>query len=468
VSADPDRSLYVNAWIDWNTNSVWEEVNSEHIIDGLQLDPSQEFAIVREGVPGGQTRVTKLWFGFRPCARFRAQFPVGTLGTGQLWARFRLDYGEDAGRNDPRPRFRSDPSLRDPGLPEGTPQPPGAGIGYTHGAARFGEVEDYLIGADFGDAPDPFGANPPGQYPTLRRNQGAYHLDFSREWLGVDALPIPSATRETDADDPPGGVDQDPVPNLVDQDRFDDGVQFLDPIVPGQRVRVYVKVATTVSTRGFENAGTPLASRGKGRYDARVAAKRLYLNAWADWNGNGDWEAGEKIIGASIDPETFGGDGAYTLGEPFIDTDQNGVRDRNEPFTDIAGVDTCPPRLCTFTFQVPHRIAPSFYFRFRLDYGENGAIGNIEANADDVNRLFLGGKGGALFGEVEDYSNRVPIVPLTPPDVPYETPPGEGSEPGDPGHRYGRAGQARRRIVGCSLGTIPAESWPRRQGSSRR
>lgn len=432
-SSAPDRSLYVNAWIDWNTNSIWEEVNGEHIIDGLQIDPSRGFAIVRQGVAGSQTRVTRLFEDW-PCAGFRAQFPVGSIGTDQLWARFRLDHGEDVGRNDPRPHFRSDPSLRDPGLPEGTPQAAGAGIGYTQGAARFGEVEDYVIGSDFGDAPDPFGANPPGHYPTLLRNQGAYHLDFSKEWLGVDALPIPSATRETDANDAPGGVDQDPVPNLADQDRLDDGVQFLDPITHGQQVRMYAKVTSTISTRGFENAATPLASQGKGRYDARDAAKRLYLNAWADWNGNGVWEAGEKIVSAAIDPETFGGDNAYTLGESFTDTNHNGVRDGNEPFTDTAGVDTCPPRLCTFTIQVPNQIAPAFYFRFRLDYGENGTTVALEANSDDVNRLYVDDKGGALFGEVEDYSNQVPIVPLTPPEEPYATPPGQtppSPEPGD-------------------------------------
>ena len=37
-----------------------------------------------------------------------------------------------------------------------------------------------------------------------------------------------------------------------------------------------------------------------GRYDSSAPTKRLYLNAWADWNGDGVWDPDEQIIGAGI------------------------------------------------------------------------------------------------------------------------------------------------------------------------
>ena len=76
-------------------------------------------------------------------------------GTEELWACFRVDYGEDAGANDARRNrgvndlgWRSDPSLRSRDLEDKRAQPTGVNIGYSQGASRFGEVEDYLLSTD--------------------------------------------------------------------------------------------------------------------------------------------------------------------------------------------------------------------------------------------------------------------------------------------------------------------------------
>jgi hypothetical protein len=443
--ADEDHSLYVNAWIDWNTNRKWEEDNNEHIIDGFRIDPSRDFA--RAGIRTGN--LPEQLSVVDNCSTFRASFPIpATIGKAQLWSRFRLDYGEDAGRNDPRPNansplFQSDPSLF----------PVDVKKGLVWGAARFGEVEDYLIGSDFGDSKDPF-RETPGEYPTLKANNGARHLDINKEWLGTkgtiidrgESLPPlrgPSVTREIDADDPPttaGGTDQDNQKSLdpEDTDGLDDGVVLPSSFTLGQEATIHITVTSSISTRGFDNSlppnqltdqhittdenckpvklstlpavtpETPKASKGKGRYDPYDSSKRLYLNAWADWNGDGDWtDAGEELFpgGLPIDPVTFGKDGSYTLGEPFTDSNGNGVRDQNESFTDVAGVNSktfnCK---VTPTVAGDEELASKFYLRYRLDYGENGSTKTIEsASANETDRNLNKEKGAALFGEVEDY-----------------------------------------------------------------
>ena len=206
--------------------------------------------------------------------------------------------------------------------------------------------------------------------------------------------PFPSVSGESDANDP---NDQDGVVNLVDQDDFDDGVAFGGPMLPGIPTQLQVTVQTTVDDTGFGFLG---------RYNRVGASARLYLNGWADWNGDGDWDdPGEKIIGTGsptgtvpIDPETFGPNGRYTIGEAFTDTNGSGLWEPNEPFVDTAGAtETTIP----FVVTPPAGTRGRFYLRFRLDYGED--VGNLLNTSGTLNEV----RGTAQAGEVEDYQAAV-------------------------------------------------------------
>ncbi|MDW8077799.1 MAG: GEVED domain-containing protein [Thermoguttaceae bacterium] len=126
------------------------------------------------------------------------------------------------------------------------------------GPAPNGEVEDYrvpveLVPIDYGDAPDP-------TYPSRAQNDGARHLIVDGFQLGW-------------------GVTRDR--NATVDDQFDDGVVFqygneirveTDPARPQEQylVRVYVGVP----------AGWPVGPNGEVGY----------LNAWVDFNRDGDWD----------------------------------------------------------------------------------------------------------------------------------------------------------------------------------
>jgi hypothetical protein len=425
--ADADKTLYLNAWVDWDTDFDWEEANSEHIIDGLRLAPKDMSSWGPLGLRAGDTEVTQIATSADGrCGVYEALFDVGTIGTGELWARFRLDYGEDVGRNDPRPLFRSEASLRNPTLTQGTPQAPGMNLGFTRGNALFGEVEDYLIGSDFGDAPDP-------DYPTLKASDGARHLDFNREWLGPFGT-YASATREVDGCDMTS-AEEDGIPNLgpgcddSNEDLKEDGSSVPPVVLPEQLINVVIDVAAKIDSFGYANRGpggensagiptlqpdctlaaipddpdTPLVHRDRGRYAAWDPQRRLYLNVWADWNANEVWEAGELVVSAPLDPEDWDGNGIYTLGEPFSDDDMNGVRTADESFTDVAGV---TERTISCPVTVPEDVAlgEEFWWRFRLDYGENVVLDDtVVHHATEGGRTLAGPLGGALWGEVEDH-----------------------------------------------------------------
>jgi len=414
------HDLWVNAWVDWNTDNDWDQ--SEQIIDGFFTNPT-------DGWPSSFAEITPIDIGSDGrCARFEAVFTVPEIGTGLVWSRFRLDYGENAGRFDPstgkRP-FVSSPELDGP-----------------RGPAWYGEVQDYLLGTDFGDAQDPFIM--PGLYPTLFETDGAYHLDIHREWLGFTRRKVTpteggvglfasSVTREADACDL--GSDQDSEPNLgiscdegdKDAPIYDNGLILPGNIEPGQTFQFVVRVHSTISVYGFDHARTgdyrtgpgacgeetvtvttltPSESSGMGRYNPFDPKKRLWLNIWADWNGDGEWSPFEQVAAGPVDPSSFGKDGRYTLGEPFVDVNGNGSYESDvDTWTaalhDIAGINTREFR-CEAT--APDYIASDFYFRIRLDYGEDVLLDDTvphHANIDD--RYLDETRGGALWGEVEDY-----------------------------------------------------------------
>jgi len=129
------------------------------------------------------------------------------------------------------------------------------------GGAPDGEVEDYLVWigepTDFGDAPAP--------YPTLRSDDGARHT-ASLFWMG--GPPDGEGDGQPDAD--ALGDDSELSPGLRDDE---DGVELLTPWAPGSHARLRVIVHT----------GSDLAP-------AR-------LDAWADFNQDGDWvDPGERIF----------------------------------------------------------------------------------------------------------------------------------------------------------------------------
>ena len=64
-----------------------------------------------------------------------------------------------------------------------------------------------------------------------------------------------------------------------------------------------------------------------GRYGAWNTLKRLRLNVWADWDADGKFDApGEHVLAdLPVDPEDFGLDGRYTLGDPFDDNNNDGT-----------------------------------------------------------------------------------------------------------------------------------------------
>jgi len=103
---------------------------------------------------------------------------------------------------------------------------------------------------DYGDAPD-------SPYPTLNSNNGAYHTIDQKVFLGalVDPETDGQPTTNATGDDKDGTDDED-------------GVTFPDPLVAGKTG----KVTVTASVPGK-------------------------LNAWIDFNHDGDWaDAGEQIF----------------------------------------------------------------------------------------------------------------------------------------------------------------------------
>ncbi len=151
-----DKHVWVNGWFDWNRDGDWDDAR-EHVLM-LCVNPG---AWPMEHRNAG---VYEVEFDMPP-APANAQ-------AGELWARFRLDYGENAGQDIGRalglPLRAVGPSpggrvrLWNDG--SGLPLPPPAarprhesiaarppGVRLTRGVAEFGECEDYQVS---GDVPD--------------------------------------------------------------------------------------------------------------------------------------------------------------------------------------------------------------------------------------------------------------------------------------------------------------------------
>ncbi len=124
------------------------------------------------------------------------------------------------------------------------------------GLTQFG-IE--IVPVDFGDAPDDTTESFPTLFVDDNNQPGAYHVVVPGFQLGS------TVTSETDGQ---------PSPN-ADTDNGDDGVTFQKGFVPGEATPVRVNVVRT----GLTSQTT------------------AFLNAWVDFNGDGDWnDAGERVF----------------------------------------------------------------------------------------------------------------------------------------------------------------------------
>jgi hypothetical protein len=117
---------------------------------------------------------------------------------------------------------------------------------------------------DYGDAADPFVATP-GQYPTLAVNGGASHvvLEDNVLWLGTGV-----------------STENDGKPSVDGNgDTLDDGVTF---------------TSTGGYPAGFESSA--VISRQLPTTFTITASSTGYVDAWIDFNGDGDWDDPDEQI----------------------------------------------------------------------------------------------------------------------------------------------------------------------------
>lgn len=118
----------------------------------------------------------------------------------------------------------------------------------------------HIAPRDWGDAPDP-------TYPTLDANNGPNHMILDGFCLGtaIDTEGDGQPTEDADGDDL--------NPTTLDDE---DGVTWLTPLIPGQPAQVQVQLAAPTGVSG-------------------------YLDAWIDFNGDGDWtDFGEQIAASAL------------------------------------------------------------------------------------------------------------------------------------------------------------------------
>lgn len=233
------------------------------------------------------------------------------------------------------------------------------------GAAEEGEVEDYAVtfggNLDFGDAPPP--------YPTTLKDNGARHVIDQKLRLGLledseaDGQPHPDAKGD---DSNPPGVAPD-----------EDGVKFLDPLRPGQTVKIEVS-----------------------------ASDRCRLDAWADFNADGDWlDGGEQIfasvqLGATINTLSFQTPSNAPPGKVFFRfraSRQGGLKPDGlapdgevedyvaeiEGAFDFSDAPDRPYPTLLSNNGARHLIVPNFHLGRRID-GEPDGQPNGPASGDDI------------------------------------------------------------------------------------
>jgi hypothetical protein len=114
--------------------------------------------------------------------------------------------------------------------------------------------EETAFERDFGDAPDP-------SYPTYYSNNGARHFSSS-VWMGP--------TVDWDNDGQP--VDGD---DNADEGDDEDGLTFSGPMMMGSPYTMNLFISNSTSVH---------------------SGNKAYFSYWVDFNMNGAWESGEKVI----------------------------------------------------------------------------------------------------------------------------------------------------------------------------
>ena len=188
VSQQPNVTLFVNVWCDWNRDGDWDDIIQ---LPGGQI--VQEWAVQNQNLgspaPGVYTFTTPQFLPWNPAGA--AMMP--------MWMRVTLS----------EQRWN----------PSGLPGDGGSGpmVGYA-----FGETEDYYFTPDA--APQDFGDTPDPTYPTLRASNGARHAVVPGMFLGT--------TIDSELDGQPEaqalGDDLNGVANE------EDGMRNLSMLTPGQ------------------------------------------------------------------------------------------------------------------------------------------------------------------------------------------------------------------------------------------
>jgi hypothetical protein len=379
-----------------------------------------------------------------------------------------------------------------PGLPKHTINvPTETRVFYKHAAASPAEHGtgfdfNHVGGCDFGDAPDndfqgivsnrrypslegpfdpplapdaqfqmtdlpddlnPLGQLAPGIFSFSPFFPGARHKDCRMEWLGPisegrgrvtmptlfgqvptllpkDNPPIPAPTATARSvrcgeinpfNNKVASATFEPEAKVVDADELDDGVSFREPIRPG----VLVVIDIFVNTNNVPN-----------RYDPNDENKRLYVNAWEDWNGDRQWSSTPLPPGVTIvtGKKKGVGPGPAPCTPPspsdeyilwWTGTPPGNNVDFSSNFCGSTPLGT--GMILTFVIRVPNNIATLFFERFRLDYAENAGENPQEwtkkSNTRDyrvdnnilmlpLNQGLFHDQGTATYGEVEDYKHR--------------------------------------------------------------
>lgn len=222
------------------------------------------------------------------------------------------------------------------------------------------------ISYDHGDAPPP--------YPTAKNQANpARHGTIACEMLGT------GVSRETDPSN--AAFDEDGVANLAPFDSdSDDGVVFPAFMMPGADIDIELTLSVDPRLRDSR------------RYAPDDDNRRIYVNGWLDWNGNGNWTDEEWVLGkrsgqnadAVFDP------GRWTSGNPPANSSQTTVARKIEvpdPLTD-----------------------KPFAARFRLDMGEDVGLSKDKTYMDKSLKDDGKDQGLARYGEVEDYILCVNLV----------------------------------------------------------
>lgn len=255
-----------------------------------------------------------------------------------------------------------------------TPQSP---LSYT-GLAIDGEVEDYPveikeeeeIPLDFGDAWDsPVVAG----YPTLLIHNGARHAILPGVFLGsaIDSESDGQPSLNADGDDlnPPMGVDDE------------DGVTLPALLMAGAAAQVQV----VASTNGF-------------------------LNAWIDWNSDGDWaDSGEQVFanaalvpGANLLPLSVPLPPAIVAGGPhsrwrfttyppalpaYLGPEANGEVEDYEVQLDVLDFGDAPDPACPTLLAndgARHRLPSAYYLGASAPDAEPDGLPSAAADGDDL------------------------------------------------------------------------------------